>query len=85
MCSLNDTFRWTGAGLAITGVTAKLLHSSGVAARMMQANPWVFMGVGLVASIGSMMGVYNTAPGTPAHVACWAVVRRFLSALLDGS
>lgn len=41
----------------------------------MQLNPWVFMGVGVVASIGSMMGVYYTEPESPAHYASWALVR----------
>jgi uncharacterized membrane protein YoaT (DUF817 family) len=66
---------WTGAGLAITGGLAKYLHSSGTAARLMSLNPFVFMGVGLVASIGSMFAVFATAPDTPAHYAAWAVVR----------
>lgn len=50
--SLNDTFKWSGAGLAITALVAKGLHSQGFAVRMMSANPWVVMGVGLAASIG---------------------------------
>ncbi|KAK4705151.1 growth hormone-inducible transmembrane protein, partial [Phenoliferia sp. Uapishka_3] len=70
---LNETFRWTGGGLLITAITAKLLHGNGTALRIMQLNPWVAMGVGLVASIGSMMGVYYTEPDSPAHYACWAL------------
>lgn len=73
---LHETFAWTGAGLALTGLTAKFLHSSGQAARLMQLNPWVFMGVGLAASVGSMYGVFATEPNSPAHYACWAAVRR---------
>ena len=65
--SLNDTFKWTGAGLAVTAAVAKGLHSSGFAVRLMASNPWLVMGVGLVGSIGSMMAVYYTEPGTPLH------------------
>lgn len=60
---LNSTFRWTAAGLTITAATAKLLHRSGFAVRLMAANPWLVMGGGLVAGIGSMMGVYYTEAG----------------------
>ncbi|KAL8277744.1 hypothetical protein RQP46_009866 [Phenoliferia psychrophenolica] len=70
---LNSTFRWTGAGLLITALTAKLLHGNGTALRIMQLNPWVAMGGGLVLSIGSMMGVYATDADSPAHYACWAL------------
>lgn len=71
---LHETFLWTGAGLGITASLAKYLHSSGSAARLMSLNPFVFMGVGLVASIGSMFAVFGTAPDSPAHYAAWAVV-----------
>lgn len=70
---LNSCFKWTGAGLIITAAVAKGLHSSGFAVRLMAANPWLVMGGGLVAGIGSMMGVYYTEPGTPLHYACWAL------------
>lgn len=69
---LNSTYKWTGLGLGITAVTAKLLHSNGFALRLMGANPWVVMIAGVGLSIGSMMGVYYTAPDSPAHYLSWA-------------
>ncbi|KAK4047276.1 carnitine O-acetyltransferase yat1 [Microbotryomycetes sp. JL221] len=79
---LNDTFKWTGGGLLITALTAKGLHSSGVATRIMSSNPWLVMGAGLVAGIGSMLMVYNTQPG-PAHTAAWALFSAVQGATLS--
>lgn len=70
---LRSTFKWTGAGLAITASTAYLAFTNGLVYRMMAMNPWVVMGGGLVLSIGSMYGVMATAPDSPAHYGCWAV------------
>ncbi|GAA5947651.1 hypothetical protein JCM3765_001019 [Sporobolomyces pararoseus] len=70
---LRSTFKWTGAGLAITASTAYLAFTNGLVYRMMAMNPWVVMGGGLVLSIGSMYGVMSTAPDSPAHYGCWAV------------
>ncbi|GAA5889856.1 hypothetical protein JCM6882_004343 [Rhodosporidiobolus microsporus] len=69
---LRSTFGWTAGGLSITAATAYLAHQNGLAVRLMSANPWLVMGGGLVLSIGSMMGVYYTAPDSPAHYASWA-------------
>ncbi|ORY57684.1 inhibitor of apoptosis-promoting Bax1-domain-containing protein [Leucosporidium creatinivorum] len=80
---LNDTFKWSAAGLAITAAVAKGLHSSGFAVRLMSANPWLVMGVGLAASIGSMAGVYYTAPDSAAHYASWAVFSAVQGATLS--
>jgi FtsH-binding integral membrane protein len=59
---LNDTFLHTGLGVGIIGVAATALHRSGWSYRLMTANPWLVMGVGLVASIGTMMGARMTPP-----------------------
>lgn len=59
---LNDTFMHTGLGLGIIGVAARALHTSGWSVRLMTANPWLVMGVGLVGSIGTMMGTFYTPP-----------------------
>lgn len=40
----------------------------------MSLNPWVAIIGGAALSIGSMMGVYYTAPDSPAHYAAWATV-----------
>ena len=59
---LNDTFLHTGLGIAIIGITARTLHMSGWSYRLMSANPWLVLGIGLVGSIGTMMGCRMTAP-----------------------
>lgn len=38
------------------------MFRSGMAFRIMSANPWLVLGVSLVGSIGSMMGVMMTSP-----------------------
>lgn len=58
---LNETFLHTGLGIGIIGIAARALHSSGWSYRLMSANPWLVMGIGLVGSIGSMMGWYVSA------------------------
>ncbi|KLO10115.1 hypothetical protein SCHPADRAFT_534309 [Schizopora paradoxa] len=57
---LNDSFKYTGGGLALTALAARMMFRSGFAYRVMAANPWVVLGVSLV--IGSMMGVFYTSP-----------------------
>lgn len=59
---LNETFMYTGAGLALTAAVAKGLHNSGWSIRLMQMNPWLVLGGGLAGSIATMMGVMNTSP-----------------------
>ena len=59
---LNDAFKYTGGGLALTALAARSLFRSGVAFRIMSANPWLVLGVSLVGSIGTMMGVLATSP-----------------------
>lgn len=59
---LNETFLHTGLGVGIIGVAAQALHRSGWSYRLMTMNPWVVMGVGLAASIGTMYGTFATDP-----------------------
>ncbi|KAI0094196.1 bax inhibitor [Irpex rosettiformis] len=59
---LHSAFQYTGGGLALTALGARYLFRSGAAFRIMSANPWVVLGVGLVGSIGSMIGVMSTSP-----------------------
>lgn len=59
---LNDTFLHTGLGIGIIGIAARALHTSGWSVRLMSANPWLVLGVGLVGSIGTMMGCHATPP-----------------------
>ena len=59
---LNQTFLHTGLGIGIIGITAQALHRSGWSVRLMTTNPWVVLGVGLAASIGTMYGTFATPP-----------------------
>lgn len=59
---LNETFMHTGLGIGIIGVAARALHTSGWSYRLMATNPWVCLGVSLVASIGTMYGTFYTNP-----------------------
>jgi FtsH-binding integral membrane protein len=81
---LNETFIYTGAGLALTAVIAKGLHNTGWSARLMTMNPWVVMGVGLAGSIGTMMGVMNTDPETSKVLkhTCWLAFQGMQAATL---
>lgn len=59
---LNDTFLHTGLGIGIIGVTARVLHQSGLGYRIMASNPWAVLGLSLAASFGTMMGTFATPP-----------------------
>lgn len=59
---LNETFMHTGLGIGIIAVAARALHMNGWSYRLMAANPWVVLGVGLAGSIGTMWGCMATAP-----------------------
>jgi hypothetical protein len=49
---LHDTFKYVGAGLGITALAARGLHSMGWSVRLMSYNPWLVLGGGLALSIG---------------------------------
>lgn len=59
---LNDTFLHTGLGIGIIGIAARALHVNGWSYRLMTANPWLVLGIGLVGSLGTMMGCHATPP-----------------------
>ncbi|KAF8831993.1 Bax inhibitor family protein [Lentinula edodes] len=59
---LHDTFKYTGGGLVLTALAARSMFKSGLAFRIMTANPWLVLGVSLVGSIGTMMGTFYTPP-----------------------
>jgi hypothetical protein len=59
---LNQTFMHTGLGIGIIGLAARTLHMNGWSFRLMSANPWLVLGVGLVGSIGTMYGTMATRP-----------------------
>ncbi|EJU00195.1 hypothetical protein DACRYDRAFT_81109 [Dacryopinax primogenitus] len=59
---LNHTFWYVGGGLTLTAGLARYLHSTGFSLRLMAANPWLVLGLGLVGSIGTMMGTLWTSP-----------------------
>ncbi|CAK5264628.1 unnamed protein product [Mycena citricolor] len=81
---LNSTFAYTGVGLAITAAAARAMFTSGVAFRIMAANPWVVFGASLAGGIGSMMGVFYTPPENtiPKHL-FWLTFNAFQAATLS--
>ncbi|KAK5674083.1 hypothetical protein LTS12_029639, partial [Elasticomyces elasticus] len=59
---LNETFIHTGLGVGIIGIAARALHMNGWSYRLMATNPWAVIGLGLVASMGTMFGTFYTPP-----------------------
>ncbi|KAH7406588.1 inhibitor of apoptosis-promoting Bax1-domain-containing protein [Phaeosphaeria sp. MPI-PUGE-AT-0046c] len=59
---LNDTFLHTGLGVGVIAIAARALHMNGWSFRLMSANPWLVLGVGLAGSIGTMFGTRATDP-----------------------
>jgi hypothetical protein len=59
---LNDTFMHTGLGLGTIAIAARTLHMNGWSYRLMAANPWLVLGVGLAGSIGTMIATRATDP-----------------------
>jgi hypothetical protein len=59
---LNQTFLHTGMGIGVIGIAANALHRNGWTYRLMAANPWLVMGVGLACSIGTMYATFSTSP-----------------------
>ncbi|PWY73781.1 hypothetical protein BO94DRAFT_500276 [Aspergillus sclerotioniger CBS 115572] len=59
---LNETFLHTGLGVGIIGIAARALHMNGWSYRLMAASPWAVIGLGLVASVGTMYGTLYTSP-----------------------
>ena len=57
-----QTFMHTGLGIGIIAIAARALHTSGWSIRLMTANPWMVLGVGLVGSIGTMYATFATPP-----------------------
>ncbi|KAF2729297.1 bax inhibitor family protein [Polyplosphaeria fusca] len=81
---LNDTFMHTGLGIGIIGIAARALHTSGWSIRLMSANPWLVMGIGLVGSIGTMYGCMATPPENyVAKYGLWAAFNLTQAALLS--
>ncbi|WFD28616.1 hypothetical protein MNAN1_003629 [Malassezia nana] len=80
---LNSTFTYLGVGLSATAGAAYALHRFGYSARLMMANPWLVLGVGLVASIGGMMGAQALPPNHPAKVPCWLLFNLSQAAVLS--
>ncbi|GAB1211455.1 hypothetical protein ATERTT37_000570 [Aspergillus terreus] len=59
---LNETFMHTGLGVGIIAIAARAMHMNGWSYRLMAASPWAVVGLGLVASIGTMYGTMYTSP-----------------------
>ena len=81
---LNDTFLHTGLGIGIIGIAARALHANGWSYRLMTANPWLVLGIGLVGSIGTMMGCRATDPSNyVVKYSLWAAFNVTQAALLS--
>ena len=81
---LNGTFLHTALGVGIIGIASRALHMNGWSYRLMAANPWLVLGIGLVGSIGSMMVCYNTHPDNyMVKYASWAAFNVTQAALLS--
>ncbi|MCJ1411498.1 hypothetical protein MMC19_005588 [Ptychographa xylographoides] len=81
---LNETFLHTGLGIGIIGVAASALHQSGWSVRLMAANPWLVIGGGLAASIGTMYGCFATSPENYVQkYALWAAFNVTQAAILS--
>lgn len=65
---LNKTYTYLGTGLALTAGMAVALHRSGLSVRVMTANPWLVLGVGLVGSIGGMIGTRECLSSSPSSL-----------------
>lgn len=80
---LHSTFNYLAGGLGLTAAGAIALHRSGFSYRLMAANPWLVLGVGLVASIGGMIGAQTLPPGHPGKTASWLVFNAAQAAVLS--
>ncbi|KAF2095368.1 hypothetical protein NA57DRAFT_67815 [Rhizodiscina lignyota] len=81
---LNDTFMHTGLGIGIIAVAARALHMNGWSYRLMAANPWAVLGIGLVGSIGTMWGAMATPPENYVQkYALWGAFNLTQAALLS--
>lgn len=81
---LNDTFLHTGLGIGIIAIAARALHMNGWSYRLMAANPWLVLGIGLVGSIGTMYGTYACPPQNyVAKYALWTAFNLTQAALLS--
>lgn len=80
---LHSTFMYLAGGLTLTGTAAVALHKYGVSQRVMMANPWLVLGVGLVASIGGMIGATSLPPGHPLKVPSWLLFNASQAAVLS--
>ncbi|KAG0135431.1 inhibitor of apoptosis-promoting Bax1-domain-containing protein [Tuber indicum] len=59
---LQETFTYTGLGAGMIGLAAKGLHNMGWSYRLMSMNPWLVIGGGLAASVGTMFATRVTDP-----------------------
>ncbi|KAJ7654178.1 inhibitor of apoptosis-promoting Bax1-domain-containing protein [Mycena rosella] len=81
---LNSSSAYTGAGLAIIAATARTMFTSGIAYRIMAANPWVVVGASLAGGVGSMLGVfYNPPENTIQKHFFWLTFNAFQAATLS--
>lgn len=80
---LHRTFGYLAGGLSLTAAGAVALHRTGFSYRLMATNPWLVLGVGLVASIGGMIGAQSLPPGSAGKTACWLLFNGAQAAVLS--
>lgn len=80
---LHRTFGYLAGGLSLTAAGAVALHRSGFSVRLMATSPWLVLGLGLVTSIGGMIGAQSLPPGSPGKYACWALFNASQAAVLS--
>ncbi|PWN26320.1 hypothetical protein BDZ90DRAFT_52156 [Jaminaea rosea] len=80
---LNSTFKYLAGGLTMTAGAAVALHRIGFSYRLMSANPWLVLGLGLATSIGGMIGAQTLEPGSPGKLLSWAVFNASQAAVLS--
>ncbi len=80
---LHSTFKYLAGGLVLTAASAVALHRSGFTFRLMQANPWLVLGAGLLCSIGGMIGAQTLEPGSAGKYLCWGLFNLSQAAVLS--
>lgn len=80
---LNRTFGYLAGGLSLTAAGAIALHRTGFSYRLMATSPWLVLGLGLVTSIGGMIGAQSLPPGSAGKTACWLLFNASQAAVLS--
>ncbi|KDN44762.1 hypothetical protein K437DRAFT_224731 [Tilletiaria anomala UBC 951] len=80
---LHQTFQWLAGGLTLTALSAIALHRTGFSIRLMTTSPWMVIGLGLITSIGGMIGAQSLPTDSPAKYLCWGLFNLSQAAVLS--